>query len=249
MGTPRAAAADEVPIGLLDELGQPVADDVETATLVRAPIFVRVRRVRLEEKRVARRQIVVLVAHADPERTGEQDDGLVRTQSMGFAVKNTLGVKAKFVDLQPSRGSRRRQQSALDAPVARTERRRISGLQESSGLRLIRSEQGIEGHLQSDRDLPEHRQARIRSARLDLRQSGAAHTARQRELVQRQSALLSQDAQTVCDAPGQHGRAHVVAEPVDFGATGGLVRGRGRPIRRGRSDSRAGFAAGCRRAH
>jgi len=217
-------------------LGPSVRDDVDTAALPRAPVFVGVFDVGREKEGVARAELMALFASGHAERARQEENRLCRPRAVRLASMGPLGLKSKLVDLDAIRSAERRQEPALHPAVGAPKDDRVTGPKQSPLRGLRATKQCLKRHTEPDGDLPEDAERRVRARTFDLRERSATDAARLGELIEREMALGTEALDVVRDAPRQLRRADIVTQPLDRRSLG----------RRGRADFGSGGGGGAR---
>ena len=163
-----------------------------------------------EKDGVAGSEIVDLVGDEDAEGAGQHHERLAGAGAVRLASKHPAREKAKLVHLEPWRRSGGGEETALHPPVGAPERGGVARAEETRLANVLPAEEALERDLEADRDLPEHGEGRVRPRALDLRERGAADSARGGEPVEGEAAILSKPAEVLRDPPREVGGAHVV---------------------------------------
>jgi hypothetical protein len=88
---------------------------------------------------------------------------------MRFALVNGLGDEAELIQFDVRIGATRRQKTALRSTVGTAQRSRVPCAKDEYGLVSTPAEEIVKWNFEPYRDLPEHRERRVRPRALDLR--------------------------------------------------------------------------------
>ena len=188
-------------------------------------------RVGFEGDRVARLEVEELPHHVQPQDAGEHDHELLCAGRVGLGPVPRARREAQLVELDRGVRADGRERAALELAVERAEHLRVAATEDLRARPRLAEQLG-ERQAEAGRDLPQDAERRVRLAGLDLRERGAAHAARLREILERHAARLAPLPQVFGDPAPELRRAALVPQ---------------RRARRARVLRRPAFASGARR--